>query len=54
MFAIGAIVAFAVGLILRLTDAGSGHAADPWVWSFVGWMLLTAHLITPVTPWRRA
>lgn len=53
MFGIAAIVVFAVGFILRLSDSGAGHAGDPWVWAFLGFMLLTAHIVTQYTPWRR-
>ncbi len=53
VFAICALVAFAVGLILRLTDAGSGHVADPWTWTLLGLALLAAHQVSPAVPWRR-
>lgn len=53
MLAALALVAFVVGLVLRLADAGTGHAADPWVWVFAGLALLALHLIVPVTLWRR-
>ena len=53
MLAILALVAFVVGLILRLAGGGSGQAADPWVWAFLGLALLAAHTIAPSIPWRR-
>jgi hypothetical protein len=54
MLAILATVAFVIGLILRVVGAGSGHAADPWVWLFGGLTLWAAHAVSPYTPWRRS
>jgi hypothetical protein len=53
VFAVLALVAFLIGLILRLAGGGSGHFADPWVWAFFGLAFLAVHLIVPVIPWRR-
>ena len=53
MFAVLAVVAFALGLILRLAGAGAGHFADPWTWAFTGLVLLALHTATGYVPWRR-
>jgi hypothetical protein len=54
MLAILAMIAFIIGLILRVIGAGTGHAADPWVWTFAGLALWSAHTVSPYTPWRRS
>jgi hypothetical protein len=51
--AIAALVASIIGLVLRLTGSGTGHAADPWVWAFLGLGLLALHFVSPYAPWRR-
>lgn len=53
MFAVLALVAFLIGLIVRLSGAGSGHLGDPTVWLFLGLAFLAVHLLYPYTPWRR-
>ncbi len=54
MFAILAMVAFTIGLILRIAGTVAGKAGDPWVWAFLGLALWAAHSVSPYTPWRRS
>ncbi len=53
MLAVLAMIAFVVGLILRVVGTEGSDVADPWVWLFGGLALWAAHTVSPYTPWRR-
>ena len=47
MFAVAAVIAFILGLILEILDVGNN-----WVLLFLGLALLAAHFVWSYTPWR--
>lgn len=53
MLALLAFIAFLVGLIVRLVNAGF-EFTDVWIWLLLGLTLLSADRLWPTaTPWRR-
>lgn len=50
MFAIGALAAFIVALVLNVAGGTPAHVLDA---ALIGAALIAAHLIWGVYPWRR-
>jgi hypothetical protein len=48
MFALAALVAFVIGAVLDWQ-----HTDHATLFLYVGLALLAAHLLAPVTPWKR-
>ena len=53
MWAVVAVVAFAVALILRLASVSNGIMWTPDTFALIGLVALAAAHITPGWPWRR-
>jgi hypothetical protein len=48
MFALAALVAFVIGAVLDWN-----HADHATLFLFIGLACIAAHLLAPVTPWKR-
>jgi hypothetical protein len=50
MFAILAVIAFAIALILNITNGSAAHAGDAVI---IGLICVAAHMIWGYAPWHR-